>query len=188
MTEPAPDPKARRLIWRAVQSFSAQCQAPNLSPGCPYFARDTYTGQPFCAEECNDLLGEYGDDDTTDPRNLMIGPEIGAHPHRQRSDALAVPIRPFDARELTLRDRSLNLHRWGPAALFGYLIESVQVAFRDPDKAQIRPYENSAIMEALAAKGFDKQLLAEDTALHLAFMVTVVVNVDGENLRPELEQ
>jgi hypothetical protein len=118
----------RVIFLRALRKFSDECEPPELQPDCP-FSVDLPDGGRGCAEECMDILAQYGDSYsrgggvdlgngivvTRRPRPLRPrrGPEIGS--------------RPFDAEAVLARDRHSGrpISAWNTVSLVRVLLNEL---------------------------------------------------------------
>ena len=119
----------RAIFLRALQQFSDECEPPELQPLCP-FSVDLEGGGRGCAEECMDILAEYGD-----PRGLRAGVDLGngivaeRRPIRRFRPRRGPEAgsRPFDAQGTMVRDRDSGrpVATWSTISLVKLLEEEL---------------------------------------------------------------
>lgn len=122
MTSSVPLPssgKERGIFVQALSEYSLGCQAPLLSPSCPFF--QISDSGPWCLEECMDLLAEHRDESM---EGIEIAGDFRVHRQRRRSRRkMSGPSRPFDAAEIRLADQEKPMEDWRPSALLSELRE-----------------------------------------------------------------
>src|SRR5213594_2855592 len=94
--------REREIFVRALREYSDRCEAPELTPSCPFYQADPQG--PWCLEECMDLLAEHPPESRG---GIPLGASLLAHPRRRRArSVLAGRAKPFDAAEIYIEDES----------------------------------------------------------------------------------
>lgn len=120
------DDVERSLMLRAVARFSDDCEAPELTPECPFY--EVGPAGPVCGEQCQDLIAKFPSD-LVRPDSLGLGTGLAARRSRRPRRGPAPDSKAFDAAEVRMSDRSLPLDEQRLPALLGTLRA---VATRDP--------------------------------------------------------
>lgn len=184
-------PEDRKLMVRAVAKFSDQCEAPTLTAECPFFEL-TDSGDPACAEQCQDLIARYpGDLAHDEPLGLGAGlTATRRRPRRGPSDNEMA----FDAGQATLEDEDRPLTEWR----FSSLLTAARSLVFSPLGPQM-PIGSVELAAEIQRRGVNGDLslpmaLAKDrvTAISIAFLASKVAfpdEADGmiANLTGDLE-
>ena len=176
MTDPLPwSGQEMRLFVLALREFSNDCTAPQLTPSCPFYR--VYEGEPFCLEECMDLLGANGD---SEPVGLEVfdGWHVSRMNRRPRR-AMHRSSKPFDAGEVHISDKTRPLAEWRPAALLAELRDqSGPPTVGSAEELAMRPQRVSATVEALQPWGIDGERFLRTVLVagmaHAIVMMSVV--------------
>lgn len=154
-------------FWlRALREYSEQCDAPDLTPGCPYRRVSENIGA-WCLDECVDLLAKH---DAPPPleRELRAGDMTiikARHPRIRRN--LIRPKAPFDVREQFLADACLPLSQRRTTALMYELSQFVaSPRVGGEDEAEIDATDPVEIMRELSRRGFDAEALVREGLGH----------------------
>jgi hypothetical protein len=145
----------RQIFLNALREYRNACEAPELTPGCPFFTWSS--NGPACGEQCADLLAMY-DTDEDEETQIDLGGGIVVvrdKPRRRARHHPSHPLRPFDARQIYLDDDHRPHADRHTIALIVELTELIsappsQVA----DRAE-RTYDIGAAMEQLEVREFD---------------------------------
>jgi hypothetical protein len=165
----------KEIFLRALRAYSESCEAPDLTPGCP-FAVTTSTGRG-CFEECLDILGAHGAPGPVAEvqlGDLTITKSLRPRSRRQSN----VPVKPYDARETYLGETSDNVADWKTGSVMSQLLEKVT----DPPGAS--PERNSQVSDAmkeLERRGFDVEMLVKEAwrdRLAVSIASSVVVRAE----------
>ncbi|WP_139333092.1 tetratricopeptide repeat protein [Mycobacterium sp. SP-6446] len=106
--------KKDRLFYVALAAMSDACNAPELTPTCPFYV--IHDGRPVCAEECRDILAENLPP-TELPATLSLGADLQAIPRPRPRRGPAEDAIPFDARQVYLREQSRPVDSWSVTSL-----------------------------------------------------------------------
>ena len=110
MTHLPDDIRERGIFLAALRYYSDNCEAPLLHSNCPY-AIQTQDARG-CGDECLDLLAACGD--AEDSEGIPIGNNLAIRrmrPERRARRGPSPVSRPFDAREVAIRERELPVSR-----------------------------------------------------------------------------
>jgi hypothetical protein len=96
-------PKDDEIFLVALRGYSERCEAPELTPSCP-FASLAQQGVRHCGEECMDILGRNAAPEPIEQVVLEDGLTINriARPRARRK--VRSQSSPFDAKEIHLQD------------------------------------------------------------------------------------
>ncbi|MDE0656023.1 MAG: hypothetical protein OXH58_05555 [Acidimicrobiaceae bacterium] len=123
-----PDGRVEEIVFRALESYSDGCEAPELTPECP-FSVDVEPGLRACGEECRIILNGYPG--YSPSGEIAIGGEIGVRgtrPTRDRSIRTSGSIKPFDSREIWLSEKeTLPVEQWNLVSLLHGLLDELSV-------------------------------------------------------------
>lgn len=122
-----------RLLYRALADFSDACEAPELTPECPFFTRMA-DGSPVCAEECKDILGDDLAPGVADTGvTVDLGDDIEAVKRpRPRPRRPSTDLKPFDGMRMYLNERHRPVDSWSMPSLINGLRD--QFAAINPDE------------------------------------------------------
>lgn len=137
---------------RAVAKLSAECDAPDLTPECPYFERMA-DGSPVCGEQCQDLLARYPADQA-DADRLGLGGGLSASRRTRPRRGPDPGERAYDAGQVRLEDRGKPLSEQRIGALLGVLRSR---AVGDLDSQDESPL--SAVLDELEHRGDRKSVV-----------------------------
>ena len=115
----------QEMLLRALREYSEACEAPALTPDCP-FAVKIGPHLRGCGEECMDLLGRHAA--PRPARAIELESGLVAHvPVRPRARRpRQVNPKPYDAMEIFISSKeSLPIREWNLPALFHGAIEIV---------------------------------------------------------------
>lgn len=148
-TEPWEE-KKDRLLYVALAAMSDACDAPELTPTCPFY--EIHDGRPVCAEQCRDILAENLPPIAL-PVTLSLGHDTQAilRPRPRRGpdqDAIA-----FDARQVFLRERGRPVENWSVTALLVGLKTQFSPTVRQPEPPSMETVLE--IQKALEHRGLD---------------------------------
>jgi hypothetical protein len=175
MTSPSELPSSgreREIFLAALRRMSAECEAPDLLPDCP-FAEPTATGAMGCLEECMDLLAEHGSPTAT---GEVLLPGLMAHrrPARARRGPGAT-VKPFDAQEMYLEDCGRPvLSEWRTASLVHRLSQLVSLDSDRTLDSVDRELNVRLVMAELDRRGLDAELLVRRG---FALLISVAVGM-----------
>jgi tetratricopeptide (TPR) repeat protein len=148
-TEPWEE-KKDRLLYVALAAMSDACDAPELTPTCPFY--EIHDGRPVCAEQCRDILAENLPPIAL-PATLSLGHDLQAIPRprpRRGPDQDAIA---FDARQVFLREQGRPVEIWSVMALLVGLKIQFAHALRPPESPSLATVLE--IQEALEHRGID---------------------------------
>ena len=185
------------MLLRALREYSETCEAPELTPSCP-FTVDIQPNLRGCGEECMDLLGRHAA--PRPEREIALDSGYVAHvpvrPRARRSQQVnpkpydANP-KPYDAKEIYLRDReSLAIEDWRlPALLFGAVETLTSPVSEDEKTAQERADHISEIFDSVASHNIDCSLVVEPEVRFriVGSMISEVFHMVGRSDDPDLE-
>lgn len=154
-SKPLPaDGPHRRIFLEALRDYSDACEAPMLTPSCPFFEL-TPTG-PSCGEQCHDLLAAHDAVPTCDA-GYSIGDGLALVPKR-RPRARRGPeptAKPFDAIEIRLRDEERPRSMRHTVSLMVELHSAILTCPWISDDREERTYVVRACFEELTRRGID---------------------------------
>ncbi len=167
-----PSGPEREVLLRALREYSEYCEPPRLTSDCP-FSVDIDPNMRGCGEECMDILGRYhapppsGEVEITD----QISVRRVRRPRARRGPIPSAPARPFDAKEVYLRDASTtDLARWSLPGLL-YRLKEVLASPPPKDESELgeRETEVKRLIALVEARGvpFDDEV-RRYTARHTA--------------------
>ena len=148
--------REKAIYLAALRTYSDNCQAPALTPSCPYYVM-TDSG-PACGEECRDLLATHRSAPPDEPRvivNLPGGLEAYRAPRprpRRQPDATT---RPFDATAIRRNDEERPRDQRQTTSLIIELREHLITPpwiYPAPDE---RAYVIKECRDQLASRGVD---------------------------------
>ena len=154
-----PDPKEREIYLRALRHYSESCEAPLLTPDCP-FAVDVAPGERGCGEQCMDILAEQGAPPPVDEIQLSNGVAVRMtrrpRPRRPHSRW----NRPYDGRAIFLDDQANGPpQRWHLSSLLSGLKQQMNSCPPEElDEAQARVDEIATMVSLVESRGLDFQL------------------------------
>lgn len=160
MTESAALPEtgpSREIFLTALRDYSERCDAPTLTPGCP-FRVPSISSDFECAEECMDLLAEHDKSAKNDGYTLIgNGWAISRRVSVGRARRQKPERRPFDAREMLLQDKNeKQMTAWRAASLFSFLTEGLEEPPpSDLEERAARRERLHEVVHELDARGFD---------------------------------
>lgn len=152
MTQESPEAKKSRLLYRALAQYSNACEAPELTPSCPFYTlgRD---GVPVCAEECKDILSDELAP-VLMPDALDLGGGLQAIPRARPRRPPAEDRRPFDAKAIYLHEKSRDIETWSMTSLLVGLKQ--QFAWHKADQDDpVDPARVELIKSELARRNID---------------------------------
>lgn len=162
---PWASPDERRLAIRSVARYSATCEAPHLTPECPFF-EFTAAGDPVCAEQCMDLIARYPDDQVGDSL-LPLGPGLSARRSRRTRRPPEANRPAYDARQLSLTSAGRPVKEWHIGALLAALGE------RAFEVNQRRDADYTLIARELEARGVDERSVLPALAMSRATAIMI---------------
>ncbi len=165
------DAVERSLMLRAVARFSDDCEAPELTPECPFY--ELGADGPVCAEQCQDLIAKFPDD-LLQPDALGLGLGLTARRSRRPRRGPSADARAFDAAEIRMDDRSRPLDEQRLTALLTTL-----KALVSHDSAT-RNVDLGALLAEIEHRGIDIQAVAR-LGLSEEFMHYVVLALWSTN-------
>ena len=146
-------PEDRKLMVRAVARMSDACEAPDLTPECPFFEFTT-DGQPVCAEQCQDLIARYPGDLVTSDR---VGLGVGLAATRRRPRRGPAPDEmAYDASQVRLEDLGRDLQDWRFGSL---LLVARERAYSPAGEHLNDEVPTSALIGEIARRGIDPHLV-----------------------------
>lgn len=120
----SPDPEIREIFLRALREYSEECEAPLLTPGCPYSV-EVEPGLRGCADECMDILGEHDAPPLIDETFLGDGISIVRRKRPRTRRAQRPGANAYDARAIYLEDKGdKHTSQWRLASILQGLIET----------------------------------------------------------------
>ena len=148
----------REIFINALQDYRNSCEAPELTPRCPFF---TWTSNgPACGEQCADLLAQYGGDEDEDSTDLGGGIVVmRARPRRRPRHGPTSAVRPFDARQVYLDDDHRPHADRRTVALIVELTELISMPPSQSVDIDERAYDIGAAMDQLRSRDFDVDAL-----------------------------
>jgi hypothetical protein len=163
--------KNKEIFLSALRDFSDSCQAPELTPHCPFFER-TAQG-PGCAEQCQDILAEHNV--SRADVGLDLGGGLALHVRRRRRPRRGPDesARPFDAVEMRLRDKDRPTDAKHTVSILGDVFAEISLPPAVASDADDRRYVVEAGFDELVRRGFDRELLLATLAERLARSVLV---------------
>lgn len=164
--------KERDIFLVALREFSDGCEAPQLTPECPFF-EVTKTG-PSCGEQCQDLLAEHGA-----PRSssfIELGEGFKLYPRKKRRPrrGLTDDVRPFDATAIKLRDTDRPTSDRHTVSLLSTVENEISIPPHLSDDLESRNYLVGACLKELARRGFDEKLTRAGIVERLAFSMCII--------------
>lgn len=178
MTQPLPaDGPDRQIFLRALRDYSDNCEAPNLTPGCP-FAVDVQGGGRGCGEECIEILTRFavppGFDEERIGESMSV---IRRRPSRRRRGPSATS-RAFDAKEMHLSDEARSLDLWQSTSLIMELVQMMHSLPIEPTRP-LEWYERIESIEyILEERGFSiSQLVKGGFGSSVAGMVAILLTM-----------
>lgn len=108
----------RQMMLRALARYSDECEAPDLTPDCPFF--EVIESGPVCGEQCQDVLAKYPQDHV-DPDLLGLGGGLSARRRMRPRRGPPADERAYDAAQIRLEDRDKPLSEQRLGALVGAL-------------------------------------------------------------------
>lgn len=163
----------RELLVLSLREFSARCEAPSLTPQCPFY--EFGSGGPVCGEQCHDLLVNIGG---SQPRHVLdLGNGLGLarvpRPVRRGPEADA---RLFDAAEIYLVDKNRTTDVRHTVSLLTELNYQVTLSPHLSEDQDDRAYLIRASITELVKRGFDRDVLLDiASSATTAAMVTTMV-------------
>ena len=150
-----------KIFLRALRRYSDECEAPALTPDCP-FAIDIAPGRRGCGEECTDLLAQYGAPMSVE--EVQLGKGVAIRPRiprpRRRPEG---PVKAFDAGEHLLIDQDLPITSWRSSSLLRFLMNLLMTPPpEDPEERAHRLDGIEGLMHELDTRGFDSEALLKD--------------------------
>lgn len=165
----------RQIFIIGLRRMSDQCEAPTLTPECPFF--ELTPQGPACAEQCMDLLAEHGADDSG-RASQTLGPDLAAirqaAPRPRR--APDPDVRPFDAARVRLRDHDRPTEQKSTTSLMRDLRDHLTTPPTFSPDVRERSYVLRASVDELVGRGLDAELvvrcgLSRTVELTLGFAV-----------------
>ncbi len=176
------DGPGREILLRGLRSYSDNCEAPYLTPGCP-FGVDIADGTRGCAEECIELISSLGapphvDEEVPVGQGMRLRRRRRPRPRRGPDPSM----RAFDAAEIYLNDEATReLEAWSPVSLLYHLRNLLGTPPPiDPESAEHRKADIHRIIEILDERGipFDSILRGAFSA-GIGVMIGVVAGLRG---------
>jgi len=163
--------KNKEIFLSALRDFSDNCEAPQLTPHCPFFER-TAQG-PGCAEQCQDVLAEHNVSGAD--VGLDLGEGLALHVRRRRRPRRGPDesARPFDAAEIRLRDKDRPTDAKHTVSILGDVFAEIGLPPAAASDADDRRYVVEAGFNELVQRGFDQELLLATVAERLARSVLI---------------
>lgn len=178
------DPQEREIFLRALREYSERCEAPGLTPECPFSVDTVELGVRACGEECMDLLGRYSAPRPTE--NVDLGYVVISRPRRPRARRNR-PSKAYDAREIYLIDEAAGPpRRWRLAAILVDLEQkSGSPPSQDPQEATDRREHINRLISLTEGRGLDLQahvLPSLRTVIGRAVFIQLLMSRQGANL------
>jgi hypothetical protein len=195
MNLPASGPE-KAIFLEALRQFSDACEAPALTPTCP-FAVETGPSTRGCGEECMDLLAEHGADGAVMPGVVVLADGFELHRRGRARRGPDPAARAFDARELYLLDKDeKDLSNWRTVSLMFELRQlsmSSSPHVPDLDTTQDRTTRVIDCYTELNRRGFDAELLIREgianqiaTSIGMATLMPSFIRLESPDA-PDLE-
>lgn len=171
---PRPASSEGRMLLIALQEYSDNCQAPTLTPSCPFYQEES--GEAWCGEECLGVLGKFGQSKSS--HGVALGRALFAKPRGRPADK-ATTTKPFDAREAYLQDLSKPLETWRVASLLIGLQETI---LQEPNELDLekRRQRVAEMIAGLETRGITPELAMKPILNTLAVMITVIAMGDPQ--------
>lgn len=174
--------KKEQLLTRALAEFSAACEAPALTPICPFY--QLMGGRASCGEECMDILAARGGN----PQVSLVarlGPELAIaklrHPRSRRAPD-NLETHPFDAARIQRLDNDVPTRDKRTVSLVRDLLDAVLTPLHMSDDPEDRAYRISACWDELERRGFSLQpVIRGVVAPSMAGMVCVIASLNTED-------
>lgn len=152
----------QEMLLRALREYSEACEAPMLTPDCP-FAVKIGSHLRGCGEECMDLLGRHAA--PRPERAIELESGLVAHVQvrpRARRPQQANP-KPYDAMEVFISAKeSMPIRDWSLPALFHGAIEIVtSPPPRNDENTDDRVQRITVIRETIESHGLDFAAIVE---------------------------
>lgn len=178
MTDALPaDGPLREIFLRALRDFSDNCEAPQLTPACP-FSLEVGGGIRGCGEECIEILSTYNAPPGLEDDNVGGGLRfVRRRPPRRRTGP-DHGLRAFDAAEIRMSDEGRPVDMRQSVSLIAELRQLLfAVAVDDADK-QSRLQRIEQVAAVLEDRGFPMaQLIAGGLGSSVALMLSVVLTL-----------
>lgn len=165
---------------RAVAEFSDRCEAPELTPECPFFDV-TNKGDPVCAEQCLDLIAKHPED-LRPPAQVGLGGGLAATERRTRRGP-SPEQNAYDAGQAYIEDLGRPIADWR----FGSLLRHSRNLAVQPNEVWEAGPSPAHLLDEIARRGVDGEqvlprALASDRlhAIYIAFHFDS--SGDGEDL------
>jgi len=147
--------KGRGIFIAALRDFSNNCEAPELTPHCPFY-EVTQKGA-VCGEQCRDLLAEYHAVERTIAvvdlgEGLAMYARRSLRPRRGPDDS----CRPFDAAEIQLRDQDKPTDARHTVSLIKDSVDQLMISPSLTEDPENRSYIVHASVEELVRRGFSE--------------------------------
>ena len=182
--------REQEMLLRALREYSEACEAPELTPGCP-FAVDIQPNLRGCGEECMDLLGQHAA--PRPERGIALDSGFIAHmPVRPRARRpQQVNPKPYDAKEIYFRDREmLAVEHWSlPALLFGAVETLTSAVSEDEKTTKERVDHIHELLDGVESHNIDCSLVVEPEVRFriVGSMISEVFHMVGQSDDPDLE-
>lgn len=162
----------RSIFLQALRTYADGCDAPDLTPGCPYFRVDSTIG-PYCGEECMDLLGRY----PVEARGVQLdGTFRAVRLNRRARRPPRAPSAAFDAKQLFLEDEERPLEEWRSTSL----LVALRNNFLEPPASEgiaSRARRVDLIVEELEGRGVAADRIVRSMFLQDRARVVVLMSV-----------
>jgi hypothetical protein len=163
--------KGREIFLAALRDFSNNCEAPELTPHCPYYEL-TRKGA-ICGEQCHDLLAEHHAVERTGTvdfgEGLAMYARRGLRPRRGPDDS----NRPFDAAEILLRDRDKPTDARHTVSLIKDTVDQLAMPPSLAEDPENRSYVIQASVVELVHRGFSEVAVRSALARSISPIIVV---------------
>lgn len=173
----SPEERESRIFIQALRDYSNGCEAPELTPSCPFYELSE-SGSAGCAEQCMDILATRADD-TEGASTVALGSDIHivrrVQKRSRRNPNEKAPI--FDAAEIQIRDRDRPTREKRTVSLVRDLDDALFDIFAaDRDE---RRYIIEASWDELERRGIDVARMIRATAVFSVALFTVFQTLDS---------
>jgi Tfp pilus assembly protein PilF len=169
--------KERDLFVASLRSFSDNCEAPDLTPDCPFY--EVTASGPICGEQCLDVLAEHGRHIPQRSVAWNLGEGLVAYEKRKRHRRGPEPTaRPFDASMIRMHDKDRPTDSKRTVSLFGELEHQLRLPPHIADDLEERNYLIRACFEELERRGFALRDLLNGAATVVASGIAAYLAVD----------
>jgi hypothetical protein len=166
--------KDRKIFLTALRDFSNKCEAPELTPYCPFYERTV--GGPVCGEQCQDILASQ--QATEADGGISLGEGLALHARRRRPRrGPDESVRPFDAAEIRLRDKDRPTDVKHTVSIITDLLDEIPMPPAMSDDIENRRYVAKAGVDELVGRGFDRNLISAAIAERLSSVVLIWVGM-----------